>query len=375
MRHRTITPNVFVGLCVAMLQEHAAGQELVKQVVAGFRQSVVYLNVSRTTNTGAVVQSVGTGFIVSAKGHILTNCHVVDKVLRDGKGSVLPTTVDKVTITGAVASKEAFQESVSFLSCEQPGFDLALLKFKNSALPRRPVSVAPEALSIGDELAAMGFPLSTEFFARPGTFSSDADDDRMLVSMVLNAGDSGAPIFSKKVRVIGVAEAGYGPGIGVVRPIRHAVNLLAMAGVDLFAVDAAIPLSPVAGLPEKANIYFANQQAAIMSVGQSLRNGVPSGLEKFTATYPVFKQISASTSLDAPVVDIRTVQAQPGYRVTAAKFIVTDSAGVNVVHVGANPDGSGARAAFERGTSTLPTGELPFVKGFIETTQERLTGK
>lgn len=354
---------------------NAAGQELVKQMVSKFRQSVVYLSVSRTTETGAVIQSIGTGFIISNKGHVLTNCHVVDKILRNPDGSELPAAVDQVTVLGATASKEAPLEAMSVISCAQAGIDFALLKFKNSAAQRIPVPVVADPPTIGDELAAMGFSLNTEFFARPGTLSSETPDDTMLVAMVLNAGDSGAPIFNQKVRVVAVAEAGYGAGtgIGVVRPVRHAANLLAMAGVNLFAVDAAIPATPLLNQPSQSNVYSADPQSAILAFSRGLKH-VPVDSQTMTVTYPVFKQLAKSSSGETPQIDVQSIAAKAGYKVTGAKFIVTDSKGLEVAHVGASPDGGGVRAAFEKAKSasiSMST-EVPFIKGFIETTQERL---
>ncbi len=369
----------WIALSLAWVPAAAVSQELVKQMVKEYRQSVVYLDVSKTTNTGAVFRDAGTGFIVSTRGHVITSCHVVDKVIRDTEGNVAPTVVDKVTIQGATASKAAPLEPVSFISCAQAGIDVALLKFANTAVQRRPVTVAADQLAIGDELAAMGFALNTEFFARPGTLSSETELDTLLVAMVLNPGDSGAPVFNNKVRVIGIAEAGYGggAGIGVIRPMRHAVNLLAMAGINIFAVGADIPAAPMATDVAGLKVYSADAVAALKAFSAGVKwNAVE--LTSQRVTYPVFRAVSASFSGAASPIDIQSIPARPGYKITDAKFIVTESSGVNIVHIGPNPDGSAVRAAFEKTESNVITaadGQMPYIKGFIETTQEKLAVK
>lgn len=352
-------------------------QPIVQQMVAKHRQSLVYLSVSKTTDTGEVVQGIGTGFIVSSHGHVLTSCHVVDKKIRDENGDVVPKVVDKVSVVGAMASKEAAGEGMTILDCAQSGIDLALLKFKNSAVLRTPVQVTAQEPTLGEEIAAMGFPMNIAFFARPGTLSSDeAEDDKLLVSMTLNPGDSGAPVFNKRIRVVAVAEGGYGAGsgIGIIRPIRHAAILLSMAGINLFAVDSPIQTSAVPDQPANSNVFSAPAVEARKAFSLGFKER-PTYQTSVTITYPVFRQIAPDPTVAGlpPSVTVQAIPAQPGYKIVDAKFIVTENKGVDILHVGASPDGSVVRAAYEKSKSDVAElGKVGSLKGYIETTQVKI---
>ena len=349
-------------------------QTLINQVVHRHRQSVVHLTVSKTDDdTGAVYVSTATGVILSPQGHVLTSCHVVEKAIRNEKGKLLPVNIKKVSIAGAVASKAGFAEPMSLIACEQPGIDLALLKFQNTSVTRVPVKPTHVSPEIGDDLAAIGFPLETEFFARGGTVSSEGEEDRLLLNMVLNTGDSGAPVFNRHLNVVAVAEAGYdsGTGIGVARPIRHGAHLLSVAGIDLFAVNLpAIDATPAADKPVNSNI-FNGSAVSINKIFQQPAGATQITAPEVTVTHPVL-QIFAPTTNTLPEIDLKTFAAQPGYKVTRARFIVTEESGAQVVNVGASPDGTAARATFEKSGISALSAPRPFVKGYLETTQERI---
>lgn len=364
----------FLAFCLLVITPCVFSQTLVSQVVQKHRQSVVHLTVSKTDDdTGAVYVSTATGFIVSSKGHVLTSCHVVEKAVRNEKGKLLSVKIKEVSIAGAVASKAGLAEPMSLLACEQPGIDLALLKFKNTAITRVPVKPTHISPEIGDDLAAIGFPLETEFFARGGTVSSEGEEDRLLLDMVLNTGDSGAPVFNRQLNVVAVAEAGYGngSGIGVARPIRHGAHLLSVAGIDLFAVNLpAISATPAADKPANSGI-FNGSAVSINKIFQQPAGPTQIIAPEVTVTHPVL-QIFSPTTDTLPEIDLKTVAAQPGYKVTRARFIVTEESGAQVVNVGASPDGTAARATFEKKNITDLLAPRAFVKGYLETTQERI---
>lgn len=355
----------------------ASAQTLVTKMVNKHRQSVVYLKVQKTTNTGAVYDEVGTGVIVSAKGHVLTSCHVVDKQLRGDDGHVLPLAVDSVSILGAVASRAGQAEQLNFIACESPEIDVALLRFENTALPRLPVQVIPDQPDIGADLALMGFALNTEFYARPGTVSGEESQDRMLVSMDMNPGDSGGPVFDSKLNVVALGEAGYvGTRIGIVRPIRHAAMSLSRAGVNLFAYNAPLPSVPAADKPQGSNVFYAAKVSLSTIFGKpAAANPPPGGAQSLKITYPVFQTLpsaTAATMAGQPAIDVKSIAAQPGYRIESAKYVISDLAGADVVHVGPSTDGKSVNAAIGKSSATsVEQGASPYVKGFIETVQVR----
>ena len=357
------------------------GQSLAAKVAAKYRSSAVFLAVNKTTATGEFVTEYGTGFVVTEKGHVLTSCHVVDKKILNDDGSTRNVIVDSVEVKGAIGSRAGALEPISMLRCAQGGADLALLKFKNTALRRFPVPVANSSPALGDALASLGFPLNTEFFVRQGTLGGDADDDLMTVDMTLNPGDSGGPVFSTGLMVVAVAEAGYsgGTGIGIVRPIRHAAGLLAEAGVVLTAVDATIPSVPLANAPENSNVEISTHPSAI-SIFAAASGEIPVGTQNVKITYPVSMQFKLPDPSIAPpptatnsLLEVTDYPAKPGYKIVSAKFIIAAKEGINVLPVSPASNGQIARVAFLKTTKSQFSSDNPaFVRGFIETNQVKI---
>jgi S1-C subfamily serine protease len=202
----------------------------------GYRNSVVFLKVNKVTDTGAVVTERGTGFLVSKRGHILTSCHTVERLLRDELGEPKTTKVDAVEIAGAIGSTAGTPEPVEFLRCDPVPTDIALLKFKNTNTPRTPMLVGDATVLEGfEQIATMGFPLDTEFFFRSGRLGGVAEDDTFIADITLDFGDSGAPIVNSDLQVIGLVIGGKGENkrIGVIRPINYAANFLNMLAYSL----------------------------------------------------------------------------------------------------------------------------------------------
>lgn len=135
-------------------------------------------------------QKFGTGFFVSAEGHILTNNHVVD-------GCTSLATTDG-TILSVVSRNEAA--------------DLALLKGNI-----RPPSVAVfgRPVQVGDEVMAFGFPLpgllTSEGNATNGIVSAlsglNGDLNLIQITAPVQPGNSGGPLVDQHGRVVGVIVA------------------------------------------------------------------------------------------------------------------------------------------------------------------------
>lgn len=375
MNHRPVV------LLLVMMAQLVGAQTIGQRAASKYRNSVVFLSVDKITSTGAVVQEFGTGFIVSDKGHVLTSCHVVEKSLLESDGRVSSTIVDKVEIRGAMASRSATLEPVSMMRCAQGGYDLALLKFKNTAIRRVPIPVSVySAPALGAQVASMGFPLNTEFFVRQGTIGGETDDDTLSLDLTLNPGDSGGPVLDDELRVVAVAEAGYGGGahIGIARPIRHGSVLLTEAGVMLAAVNAAIPTTPLAGAPAQLNVETAGAKAA-SRIFASAPSQVPADAEVVKVTYAaseVFRAppAPATSGPGSPTgISVLELQAKPGYRITDAKFIQTASDEAQVVNVAPTVAGRAARVTFKKVSPDKFELDKPaFVRGYVETVQQKI---
>lgn len=152
-------------------------------------------------SAGAGLNQAGSGFFVSAEGHILTAAHVVgayDKLYAaiDGKDYV--------------ASVVAVDEDA----------DLALLRLEDPV----PSSIRPLALAgegtrvIGQELYAIGFSVPGVLAGQTltkGIVSSDSgfegDADVFQLSAEIQPGNSGGPVVSERGEVLGIVTATLNP--------------------------------------------------------------------------------------------------------------------------------------------------------------------
>jgi S1-C subfamily serine protease len=155
---------------------------------------------STNSNTGQettrTIKATGTGFIIDAIGHILTEQHVID-----GCGGVSVGGPDeKVRQSAVVASDEAN--------------DLALLKAPNSIAQFAHFRTGTE-IRQGEGIVAVGYPfaglLAYGTNVTTGTVSALAglrNDARMLqVTAPVQPGNSGGPLLDASGNVVGLVEA------------------------------------------------------------------------------------------------------------------------------------------------------------------------
>jgi len=147
-------------------------------------------------------QALGSGFVISPDGYIVTNNHVIDKA-------------DEIEIS--FHSGEVFKASVVGVDTKT---DIALLKI-NSPKPLPYVSFGNSDLArVGDWVLAMGNPLGQGFSASAGIISarnrelSGAYDDFIQTDAAINRGNSGGPLFNLAGEVIGVNTAILSPNGG-----------------------------------------------------------------------------------------------------------------------------------------------------------------
>jgi S1-C subfamily serine protease len=149
-----------------------------------------------------VAASSGTGFYVSAVGHIISNNHVVE-----GCNSV------KLTLNG----KEI---KADILATDKKN-DLAILKAEVN--PKKVYSVATEDASLLEDIIIAGYPLGKKVSAAiktsKGSITALAgygdNYSEFQTDAALNQGNSGGPIMDQKGNVVGVAVANYGKKAGV----------------------------------------------------------------------------------------------------------------------------------------------------------------
>lgn len=164
------------------------------------------------------VASLGSGFITSADGYILTNAHVV-------------ADTDEVSVK--LSNKREYKAKVIGAD---PYTDVALLKIDARDLPFVKIG-DPETLEPGEWVAAIGTPFGFENSITVGVVSAKG---RMLpnesyvpfiqTDVAVNPGNSGGPLFSTRGEVIGInsqiySETGGYMGISFAIPIDIAINI------------------------------------------------------------------------------------------------------------------------------------------------------
>ncbi len=161
------------------------------------------------------MQAMGSGFIVSPDGWVVTNNHVVD-------------TADSITVT----LHDGRQFDATLRGIDEKT-DLALLKIEAEDLPHAAFGDSDDT-RVGDWVIAIGNPFGLGGTATTGVVSARGRDinagpydDFLQIDAPINRGNSGGPLFDLRGRVIGVNTAIYSPnggsvGIGFAIPASQA---------------------------------------------------------------------------------------------------------------------------------------------------------
>jgi len=148
-------------------------------------------------------QSVGSGFIISADGYVVTNNHVID-----GGGEITVVMDDGEKLKAKLVGTDKRT-------------DLAVLKIKGENLPFVRWSEAKP--QVGEWVMAVGNPfglggsVSTGIISASGrAIGSGPYDDYLQIDAAVNRGNSGGPTFNLDGEVIGVNTAIFSPNGGSV---------------------------------------------------------------------------------------------------------------------------------------------------------------
>ncbi|MFC7513679.1 Do family serine endopeptidase [Herbaspirillum sp. GCM10030257] len=160
----------------------------------------------------------GSGFIISQDGYVLTNAHVISET-------------DEVTVK--LTSKREYKAKVIGAD---PYTDVALLKIDATGLPVVTIG-DPSRLEPGEWVAAIGAPFGFDNSVTVGVVSAKG---RMLpngsyvpfiqTDVAVNPGNSGGPLFSTRGEVVGInsqiySQTGGYMGISFAIPIDIAIGI------------------------------------------------------------------------------------------------------------------------------------------------------
>lgn len=164
---------------------------------------------------------VGSGFIISEDGYLITNHHVVSGA-------------DQITVT--LNDRRVFEASV--IGSDELS-DVALLKIEATGLPA--VSFGDsEKIRVGEWVLAIGSPFGLEFSAAAGIVSAKGravpGNQTNYVSFIqtdvaINQGNSGGPLFNLDGEVIGInsqilSSSGGSNGVSFAIPSSVALNVV-----------------------------------------------------------------------------------------------------------------------------------------------------
>jgi len=146
-------------------------------------------------------EALGSGFVISQDGFIVTNNHVIEGA-------------DEINI-------EFFdgKQLVAKLVGTDPKTDIAVLKVEGEDLPFVEFGDS-DAMRVGDWVMAMGNPLGQGFSVSAGIISargrelSGTYDDFLQTDAAINKGNSGGPLFNLEGDVVGVNTAILSPSGG-----------------------------------------------------------------------------------------------------------------------------------------------------------------
>lgn len=147
--------------------------------------------------SGKAVGHTGTGFVISANGHIITNHHVIDGCTGDIKGNL----TGEATATLRVVNSDAAN-------------DLALLQGPPESF-KAFARIRDRAIHSGDSVVAIGFPyhglLTSDFTVTTGIVSSLSglmnDTRHLQISAAVQPGNSGGPLLDTSGEIVGMVSA------------------------------------------------------------------------------------------------------------------------------------------------------------------------
>ena len=163
-------------------------------------------------------KSLGSGFVISGDGYILTNAHVVDGA-------------DEVTVR--LTDKREFKAKI--IGADKRT-DVALLKIEASGLPVVKLG-EPSQLKVGEWVVAIGSPFGFDNSVTAGIVSAKGRSlpqenyvPFIQTDVAINPGNSGGPLFNMRGEVVGInsqiySRSGGYMGVSFAIPIDVALDI------------------------------------------------------------------------------------------------------------------------------------------------------
>ncbi len=191
-------PSVGLALPAPGPGSTARPEGSIAKIAANALPSVVTIKIKAASGSGT-----GSGFVIDAQGHILTNNHVV--AAAGTAGTITVELNNGSTLPAEVVGKDA-------------SYDLAVLKVTAKDLPALEFGRSTDVV-VGDGVIAVGAPLGLDATVTSGIVSAlnrpvtpgDGNEQSFINAIqtdaAINPGNSGGPLLDMNGRVIGVNSA------------------------------------------------------------------------------------------------------------------------------------------------------------------------
>lgn len=197
------------------------------QIYRQYANAVVSVSSEAIAGDDGATPSVGTGFIISEDGYILTNYHVI----RDPASRI------------QVALHDGTVYPATLIGFQYEGSDAALLKIDAANLT--PVELGDsDTVEVGEPVCTIGNPLGDltnsltagYVSAKERTVNTDGNSVSMIqTDVAMNNGNSGGPLFDFSGKVVGIVTTKYSgaassgasiEGLGFALPINAVMDLV-----------------------------------------------------------------------------------------------------------------------------------------------------
>ncbi len=235
----------------------------------------------RSVSEGEPQKGIGSGFVISPDGYVLTAAHVIE---------------DAESFSVSLLDARGWPEEVpATLVGSDPETDTALLKvWTERRLPSLPLGSADD-LEVGDWVVVIGTPYGLDHSVSVGILSAKgrtdiipgsrtSDVEYLQTDAAINPGNSGGPMLSLDGKVVGIANAvnTTGQGIGFAVPVdvaRAVVEELRSHGkvrrgwLGLSVVDLTPEVARTFGRPSYSGVMVSD----VIAGGPAQRAGLRAG--------------------------------------------------------------------------------------------------
>jgi putative serine protease PepD len=257
---RTTTVTTTSGATLATAADTTTTSKTLEQLYGDAKQGVVDIKVKTAKG-----EAEGSGFVIDADGHIVTNDHVVD-----GATAITVTFADKSTATAKLVGSD-------------PSSDVAVVQVdaSDAKLKLTPLTFADSSsVEVGESVLAIGSPYGLEGTLTTGIVSAlgraiQAPNNYTIAGAIqtdaaINSGNSGGPLINADGKVIGInaqieSSSGSNAGIGFAIPsntVRSVAQTLIAKGTVQHAYLGVQVGSPATGTGAQLGTVAASGPAA-----------------------------------------------------------------------------------------------------------------